>query len=88
MKNPVLVGVSKFTSKAGKPFTVAFLSQDFNPADTAKGCFGQKIEQIFVPEEQLDYLKPEDLGKEITMDYVFYNGSPRVSVIHVVGKNK
>lgn len=81
-----LIAVVKFTSKAGKPLCQAYISTEFSPADVQKGCFGEKIETIWVPEEQHDYLKPEHIGKEVTMDYIFYNGAPRVSAIHVIEK--
>lgn len=86
MEEPRLIAVTKFTSKAGKPLCQAYIRTEFSPADAAKGCFGEKIETIWVPEEQHDYLKPEHIGRKISMDYIFYNGAPRVSAIRVLEK--
>lgn len=59
-------GVSK---KTGNAYTQMFIVQDLNPAEKASGCVGQKTDMIFMPEEQIGTLKPQDIGKELELSY-------------------
>ena len=70
----VLVGYHKFTSKKGKDFCVASVVKDLSPRDQAFGYIGQKTEEIFMPDDQLNMLKPEDIGKELILDYDMSDG--------------
>lgn len=65
-----LMGYKRFTSKKnGKSFCVAELVSDFSQRDLAAGCVGKKVEEVFLPEDQYDYLKPEHIGKDVILDY-------------------
>ena len=67
-----LVGYRRFTSKKnGKDYCVAEVETPFSTRETSAGAVGCKTEQIFMPEDQYDLLKPADIGKEITFDYEF-----------------
>lgn len=65
-----LVGYKKITSKkSGKEFCVASVVQDVSDREKRGGFVGQKVDEIFLPESQLDLLKPSDIGKELGLDY-------------------
>lgn len=70
-----LVGYKKITSrKSGKTFCVASVVSDLSPREIEQGQVGQKTEDIFLPEDQLDFLKPADIGKEFFVNYNISNG--------------
>lgn len=81
-----LVGYRRFTSKKnGKDFCVANVVQDITEREKQSGSFGQKVDTIFMPEEQYNLLKPEHIGKELTLDYELSGG--RAFLVNVsIGK--
>lgn len=79
-----LVGYKKITSKkSGKTFCVASVVSDLSEREIEQGQVGQKTEEIFLPESQLDYLKPADIGKEFFVHYDINNGRAFVSNVSV-----
>lgn len=80
-----LVGYRRFTSKKnGKDYCVAEVETPFSTRETSSGAVGCKTEQIFIPEDQYDLLKPADIGKEIKLDYELSGG--RAYLVNVTVK--
>lgn len=80
-----LVGYRRFTSKKnGKDYCVAEIETPFSSRETASGAVGCKTEQIFMPEEQYDFLKPDHIGKEVKLDYELSGG--RAYLVNVTVK--
>lgn len=80
-----LVGYKKFTSKKnGKEFCVASIVQDLTEREKENGAVGSKVDEIFLPEDQKDMLKPSDIGKELLLDYELSSG--RVYLVNVTVK--
>ena len=69
-----LVGYSRFNSKKGVPLCVAQVVIDLSTRDLEHGAVGQKVETVFMPKNQYDYLKPEHIGKEFLESYDISNG--------------
>lgn len=70
-----LVGYRKFTSKKNaKSYCVANVVQDASDREVSSGLVGQKVEELFLPEEQYNYLKPADIGKNLELDYELSGG--------------
>lgn len=69
-----LVGYRRFTSKKNKDYCVAEIETPFNSRETSAGAVGCKTEQVFMPDEQYDLLKPEHIGKELRLDYELSGG--------------
>ena len=70
-----LLGYRRFTSKKnGKDYCVAEIETPFSTRETAAGAVGSKTEQVFMPEDQYDFLKPDHVGKEIKLDYELSGG--------------
>lgn len=70
-----LLGYKRFTSKKnGKEFCVACVVQDFSDREKENGSVGQKVDEIFMPENQYNLLKPEHIGKELVLDYELSGG--------------
>ena len=69
---PKLLGYRKFTSKAGKPCCVATVSFELTEREKASGSVGIRVDNnIFMPDHQIDLLRPVDIGHELVMDYSF-----------------
>lgn len=79
----ILVGYSRFKSKKGVDYCVANVVSDY-PASAA-GSVGQKIEQIFMPDDLYDYLQPSHIGKEIKLDYEISGNRAYLTGVKVVG---
>ena len=74
-----LVGYRRFTSKKnGKDYCVAEIETPFSSRDTASGAVGCRTEQVFMPENQYDMLKPEHIGRELKLDYELSGGKAYV----------
>lgn len=69
-----LVGFKKFTSKKGQPLCIAIISYPFTAKEVENGCVGLNVDQIFLPQEQYNYLLPGDIGKPVTTQYDIVGG--------------
>lgn len=69
-----LVGYKRFTSKKGKEYCVANVVSQYSQRDEERGCVGEKTEEIFLPDNCLKLLKPEDVGCELDMTYEYSGG--------------
>lgn len=67
MENCQLVGFKRFTSKNGKEICIATVLRDATRREKEYGSVGQVAEELFVPGEQYDYLKPDMLGKKVNL---------------------
>lgn len=76
-----IVGYKRFTSKKGTALCVVNCLSDFTDREYANNCFGQKIEEIFMPADEYDLLKPEHIGKMANFEYEINNGS--AYLVHV-----
>ena len=79
-----LVGFKRFKSKKGDDFCVANVVSDYSV--NAVGCFGQKVEEIFLPDDLYDYLQPEHIGKEIRLDYEINGNRAYLKGVKVITK--
>ena len=82
-----LVGFKRFASKKdGRRFCVAQVLSDFNAREQANGCVGQKAEEVFLPEEKVDFLNQSHIGKEIKFDYELSGGRAYLVDFTVISK--
>lgn len=71
-----LAGYRKFTSKKNnKNYCIAFLLHDIGEREMQAGFVGQKIEELFLPDNYVDVLKPDDVGKQVIIDYEVTSGN-------------
>lgn len=80
----VLVGYKRFKSKKGDDYCVANVVTDYSA--NATGCVGQKVEEVFMPDEMYEYLQPADVGKEIKLDYEVSGNRAYLTGVKVVGR--
>lgn len=71
---PKLLAYKKFTSKAGKLCCVATVSSPLNQRDIDNGFVGVKIDEVFLPDSLIDYLKPEHINHDVFLEYSVSNG--------------
>lgn len=69
-----LVGYRRFTSKKNVETCIASVIMDANDRDKNSGHVGQKTDEIFMPSDQVDFLKPEHIGKELVLSYDMSGG--------------
>ena len=69
-----LVGYRKGTSKKGIPYCMMNILTDAAEIDRSNGQIGQKTEEIFLPSDLVDLLKPSDIGHEVICDYSVSGG--------------
>lgn len=69
-----LVGYRNIKTKKGAELTLATVLSDFSERDKSSGAVGQKVEELFLPENLTDTLKPENIGKEFVPAYEVSNG--------------
>ena len=67
MDNCQLVGFKRFTSKNGKDMCIATILRDASRREKEYGSVGMVAEQIFIPNEQYDYLQPDMVGKKVNL---------------------
>lgn len=82
-----LVGYRKFVSaKNGKEYCVAQVVSDVTGREADRGFVGQKVEELFMPEEQVDFFKREYIGKEIETTYELSGGRAYLVEVSVLDK--
>lgn len=69
-----LVGYRNITTKKGKEFTLASVVSDFSAREVNNGAVGQKVEDLWLPEDCTNMFKPTDIGKELKLDYELSSG--------------
>lgn len=70
-----LVGYRRFTSKKnGQEYCVASVVSELSETEKQNGFVGQKTEDIFLPSDQVNFLNPSHIGKEIVCDYSISGG--------------
>lgn len=70
-----LVGFKRFVSKKdGTEYCVANVVSEYSPRENLNGCYGSKVEEVFLPAEKASVLKPSDIGKDIRMEYEVSGG--------------
>lgn len=64
-----LVGFKKFKSKAGIDLCVAQIVADATEREMMYGLVGQSVQEVFLPQEYINVIKPEHIGHEIELFY-------------------
>lgn len=83
MAEKKLVGFKKFTSKKGNPLCVAIVMTPFDSKANERGSYGCDVESVFLPQEQIDYLIPTDIGKPVDLNYNIVGGRAFLTQITV-----
>lgn len=82
-----IVGYRKFKSKKGTSCCIINVIGDFTAYDQEHGAVGQRCEEVFLPEDQHQFVVPGIIGKPIELQYgEGYGGTPRVIGFKVVDK--
>lgn len=81
-----LVGYRNIKTKKGEEFTLASIVQDLSDREKANGAVGQKVDDVWLPKEQYNTLKPEDIGKELKLDYELSGGRAYLVNVSVLAK--
>lgn len=81
-----LVGYRNIKTKKGEEFTLAGIVQDLSDREKANGAVGQKVDDIWLPKDQYNMLKPEDIGKELKLDYELSGGRAYLVNVSVLAK--
>lgn len=79
-----LVGFKKFTSKAGKVYCVANVVTPYSQRELDNGYVGDKVEEMFLPDDKKELLKASDVGKDI--DFVYDIVGNRAYIVDFVIK--
>lgn len=78
-----LMGYRRFVSKKGADTCIANVVIDASEREKESGQVGQKTDEIFMPAEQVDFLKPEYIGKELVLSYDLAGGRPYLNRVAV-----
>lgn len=81
-----LVGFKKFVSKKGQSMCVANIVRPYNPAENSRGSVGSEVQEVFMPQDQLDYLINADIGKEVELNYSIVGGRAFLENLTVIGR--
>lgn len=79
-----LVGFKRFLSKQGRPLCLALVARQYGSSDV--DCYGSDVAELFLPDEQYNYLLPDDIGLPVTLDYDNFGGRSRLRSISVSRK--
>lgn len=81
-----LIGYRKFTSKKNQEFCVANVMLPCSDRDLANGYVGNRVDETFLPDNMVDYLKPQDVDKEVEILYSVSGGRAYVDDFRVLRK--
>lgn len=81
-----LVGFKRFKAKTGNPLCLAVVARPYDPSDVARGFCGSEVAEVFLPDEQYNYLLPSDIGLPVSLDYDNFGGRSKLRSITVSRK--
>ena len=81
-----LIGYVDGEAKSGNKYTMAYVVSDLSNNDIARGTVGQKAETVFLPVVQVGTLTPDDIGKEVQLDYTVSGGRAYLESFNVIRK--
>lgn len=82
-----LVGFKRFVAKKnGKEYCVANVISEYSGREKANGCIGEKVEEIFLPEELTNLLQPGHVGKDVKMEYELSGNRAYLVNLEIVNK--
>ena len=85
--NNCLLGYQKGVSKkTGKPYCRFYVSSDLTGFDKESGFVGVKVEEKFLPADQVDLFNPSCIGKELHLDYALSGNYAFLTNVSVVNK--
>lgn len=65
-----LVGYRNFISKKnGREYCLAYLTVDVTERERNIGMVGQKVQEVFLPDDLVGTLRPEHIGREVWLSY-------------------
>ena len=76
-----VLGYRNFNRKSdGKPLTVLTTIRQCTPKDNERGLFGNKSDDVFIPDEYVGTLTTDCIGQEVVFQYSLGGfGRPEVS---------
>ena len=74
MEEKKVLGYRMFNSKAGKPFCILQCTTPFTDRELNHGACGNKIEEVWLPEELQKLVNPQIVGKMAHITYTIQNG--------------
>ena len=84
-----LIGYKKLKSKKNdKAYCVAIILRDITEREKNYGAVGQTCDEVFMPEEQINYLTPEMVGKDVKLHYDYLGGRPYLEKVEIIDKLK
>ena len=69
MVKGTLVNYKRFKSKKGNDVCTATIIRAPFPYELRQNQVGDSCETIFMPSDQLNYLKPADIGRDVELHY-------------------
>ena len=72
-KRNVLVGFKR-GSFEGRKYESFWVATDLKEKDIQNGSAGMSVEKFYTPEDLIGLLRPEDVGKELALDFEVTNG--------------
>ncbi len=70
-----VLGYKRGTSaKSGNEYCMIFVLRDLTDHEKSNGNVGQIVDTLFAPPDQMNYMQPDMVGKEIICDYDFAGG--------------
>lgn len=80
----LLIGYRKFTSKKGTNCCIVSLVNDYSTFDCSHGAVGQKVDEVFIPENCHGLIQPDSVGRYYELEYgAGIGGRPAVTGIHL-----
>lgn len=79
-----LVGFKRFKSKKGNDLCLANIETPFAPSDIARGCVGNDVQGVFLPDNQYDMLTEKDIGKTVKLIYSINCGRAYLEELQVL----
>lgn len=74
------------SSKSGNAYCQMHLLVDPSVRDIEFGHIGSKVQVEFTPQNQVNLLKPTDIGKQVQLDYEFSGSRAFIVSVSVLDK--
>lgn len=79
-----LIGYRRFSSKKGQPFCVALIQEECSQRENERGVFGSRVDEVFLPEDMVDFLEPKHIGHDVKLGYTISNGRAYLDTLEIL----
>ena len=83
MAKKTIIGYRKFKSKKGDEFCIVQASEPYSRREEQYGACGEKVEDIFIPQDFHNLIDEFCIGKTLVLTYTIQGGKAYIESVEI-----